>query len=90
MEAPELVEIVRRLRAQRSDDGYVEAKTAVGGLPKDVWPSISAFANTNGGTVILGLNEKDNFRPAEGFTPGPSSTPYPRAFRRVHARPPRR
>lgn len=71
MEAPELVEIVRRLRAQRSDDGYVEAKTAVGGLPKDVWPSISAFANTNGGTVILGLNEKDNFRPAEGFTPGP-------------------
>lgn len=70
METAELKEIVRRLRAQGSDDAYVEAKGAAGGLPKDVWPTVSAFANARGGTIILGLSERDGFRPATGFDPG--------------------
>ncbi|WP_246069317.1 AlbA family DNA-binding domain-containing protein [Marinobacter piscensis] len=29
-----------------------------GNLPKDFWATYSAFANTNGGLVLLGLREK--------------------------------
>lgn len=63
----ELEEIVRRLRRQGADDHLVEVKSAATKVPKDLWPSVSAFANTEGGLVILGLAEKDHFAPAEGF-----------------------
>lgn len=33
-------------------------KDGKGAIPKDMWESYSAFANTDGGTIILGLKEK--------------------------------
>jgi ATP-dependent DNA helicase RecG len=67
MEEMELLETVNRLRRQRSDDATVEAKSAVGGVPKDVWATVSAFANTDGGDILLGLDERHGFEPAPGF-----------------------
>ena len=67
MDFPDLQEHVARLRRQGQDDALVEVKAAVGGIPKDVWNSVSAFANTGGGLIILGLEEENGFRPAEGF-----------------------
>ncbi|MDO3409729.1 putative DNA binding domain-containing protein [Saccharibacillus sp. CPCC 101409] len=36
----------------------IEFKGAGGGLPKNVWDTYSSFANTNGGVIILGIEEK--------------------------------
>jgi len=44
---------------EKSENAAVEFKRAKGGVSADFWPSYSAFANTDGGTIILGIREKD-------------------------------
>lgn len=51
----------------KSENAVVEFKRAKGGVPADFWPSYSAFANTDGGTIILGIREKDGKREIEGL-----------------------
>ncbi|RFU43249.1 transcriptional regulator [Actinomadura logoneensis] len=57
----ELSEIVDNLRVIGADIADVEVKKALGGLPKSLRETISAFANTAGGIVILGLDEAQGF-----------------------------
>jgi len=57
-------DLVRRLRASGGDFTSVEVKAAGGGLPQSLTPSLSALANLpGGGTLILGLDERNGFRP---------------------------
>ena len=42
------------------EDGNFEAKSYTTGIPESLWESYSAFANTSGGTIALGLNESDD------------------------------
>lgn len=56
-----LVQAIERLRAQHNDDADYEAKSCATTLSKSVWESVSAFANTDGGTLLLGVDENKNF-----------------------------
>jgi ATP-dependent DNA helicase RecG len=61
----QLDEAVIRLRLARTDLQTIEVKAAGGGLPKSTISSVSAFANAEGGMLILGLSEADGFLAVE-------------------------
>jgi ATP-dependent DNA helicase RecG len=81
-----LDEIVERLRRAGTDLTQVEVKAAAHGVPRSLWPTISAFSNRDGGVVILGLDEANGFVPAAGFDPVKVRDAVAEAFRPRSAR----
>jgi ATP-dependent DNA helicase RecG len=59
----ELAEIIDNLRTLGTDVADVEAKRAETKLPASVRDTLSSFANTSGGVLILGLDESRGFEP---------------------------
>ncbi len=57
----EVAEIVENLRLLGADDADVEAKRAERRLPTSIRATLSAFSNTRGGVVVLGLDEGQGF-----------------------------
>ena len=50
------------------EDHERECKLANGGLPESIWETYSSFANTNGGTILLGIREHRDSFTIEGLT----------------------
>ena len=59
-------ELIDTLRKNRSESSALEVKAAEHGFPKSVLDTVSAFANGEGGTILLGVSD-----PASGLTPVP-------------------
>ena len=58
-----------RLKLQLKENSEVEYKSAAGGFPKvEFWRSFSALANTNGGTIVLGVKEKNHKFTPDGLS----------------------
>lgn len=69
MDQEEFHSAVERLRNFGSNTADIEAKSCAGDLSKNVWDSVSAFANTSGGLLLLGLDEKSGFTVPLEFEP---------------------
>jgi ATP-dependent DNA helicase RecG len=76
-----LDEVIARLRRAGTDLTQVEVKAASQGVPRSLWPTISAFSNRDGGLVVLGLDEANGFRPASGFDAAKVRDAVAEAFR---------
>jgi ATP-dependent DNA helicase RecG len=71
MTADELVDLIHALRRAGTDTLRAEAKRAERELPRRLWETLSAFANTRGGGVlILGLDQAAGFSEVGVSDPG--------------------
>lgn len=53
-----LEDIAALRESQEIECKLAQGKNGKGALPNDVWETYSAFANTDGGDIFLGLKEK--------------------------------
>lgn len=63
----DMIDFVSLARRTGTDTQKVEVKSAEQQLPKDVVETLSSFSNASGGILILGLSERDGFRPIRNF-----------------------
>ena len=57
----ELIKLIEDIQLKRTESNYIEVKSARNGCPK-IFDTLSSFSNQqNGGTIIFGIDENDDF-----------------------------
>ena len=59
--------VISQMRKIGADTQTCEVKEAVQAIPKSLTETISAFSNKAGGLILLGLSEKNDFKPVPNF-----------------------
>ena len=63
----DIADAVENMRRIGADTQRWEVKEAAHDLPKSLPETISSFSNLHGGMIVLGLSEKEGFRPVRDF-----------------------
>ncbi len=61
MKKEEVISAILYLQKYKTETDKVEAKSAVSGCPSKLYDTISAFSNKDGGLIIFGINEENDF-----------------------------
>ena len=57
----ELIKLIEDIQLKRTESNYIEVKSARNGCPK-IFDTLSSFSNQqNGGTIIFGVDENENY-----------------------------
>ena len=67
IEYKDLLTVIDKLLRDR-ESSEIEYKSATGGFPGSFWETYSSFANTHGGTIILGVKERGDHFFLDGLT----------------------
>lgn len=70
MDTEELAALLQTLRRFGAEPSTVEVKSGAGGFPTSVRESMVAFANSDGGTVLIGVDEAAGFEVVDVVDPG--------------------
>lgn len=62
MTKKEVMGAIKYMQKYQTETDKIEAKTAEKGCPQKCYDTISAFANKDGGIIIFGINENNNFK----------------------------
>ena len=57
----ELVQLIKDIQIKKTESNYIEVKSAKNGCPK-IFDTLSSFSNQqNGGIIIFGVDENDDY-----------------------------
>ena len=57
----ELIKLIEDIQLKKTESNYIEVKSAHKGCPK-IFDTLSSFSNQhNGGTIIFGFDENENY-----------------------------
>lgn len=70
MTCEELLEILAQIQNSRCETQNLEIKAAAQGCPTRLYDTLSSFSNQDeGGIIVFGVDEKDNFRECGVYNP---------------------